>query len=149
MENFRHTVEVRWSDCDANQHVRHNAFADFCTHARIEWLRAHGFGYDRFQADRFGPVIFKEWTEYFKEVRMSERVSIEVRIAALSEDGSRFSIRHDLFREDGKPAARHEIHGAWLDLQTRKLTMPPAQLVDIFDKLSRTEDFEIIPLKTV
>ncbi|WP_414648539.1 acyl-CoA thioesterase, partial [Chitinimonas sp.] len=43
MEVFRHTVEVRWADCDANQHVRHSAYADFCTHARIEWLRLHGF----------------------------------------------------------------------------------------------------------
>ncbi|QNM97902.1 acyl-CoA thioesterase [Chitinimonas koreensis] len=147
MESFSHLVEVRWSDCDANQHVRHNAYADFCTHARIEWLRAHGFGFDQFQKHGFGPVIFKESTEYYKELKMSERVSVVVRIAGLSADGSRFRIRHDLCKEDGRPAALHEISGAWFDLRQRKLMQPPAELLAIFSALDRTEDFAEIPLK--
>ncbi|MBL8509396.1 acyl-CoA thioesterase [Chitinimonas sp. JJ19] len=147
METFRHTVEVRWSDCDANQHVRHSAYADFCTHARIEWLKLHGFGFEQFQQHAFGPVIFKEWTEYLKEVKMSERLTIEVRIAGLSQDSSRFAIRHDLYKADGKLAARHEVNGAWLDLKARKLMPPPADLHSIFSQLAHTEDFTEIPLK--
>ena len=148
METFRHAVEVRWADCDANQHVRHSAYADFCTHARIEWLRVHGFGFDQFQQHAFGPVIFKEWTEYFKEVKMSERLTVEVKIAALSADGSRFAIRHEIFKEDGRLAARHEVNGAWLDLRQRKLTLPPEALQAIFNNLDRTDDFAEIPLKS-
>ncbi len=148
MENFRHLVEVRWADCDANHHVRHSAYADFCTHARIEWLKAHGFGFEQFQAQAFGPVIFKEWTEYFKEVRMSERLTIEVRIAGLSDDGSRFRIHHDVYKEDGRLAAKHEVSGAWLDLKARKLTLPPTALAEIFSGLARTDDFEIIQTKS-
>lgn len=147
MEVFRHTVEVRWADCDANQHVRHSAYADFCTHARIEWLRLHGFPFEQFQQRAFGPVIFKEWTEYFKEVKMSERLTIEVKIAALSADSSRFAIRHEIYKEDGRLAARHEVNGAWLDLRQRKLTLPPPELHSIFVDLARTEDFADIPLK--
>ncbi|QDQ24878.1 acyl-CoA thioesterase [Chitinimonas arctica] len=147
MTTFRKSLEVRWSDCDANQHVRHSAYADFCTHARIEWLLANGFGFDQFQQHAFGPVIFKEWTEYLKEVKMSERLEIEVRIAALSSDGSRFAIRHDIFKEDGKLAARHEVSGAWLDLRARKLMAPPEQLQAIFAELAHTDDFAEIALK--
>jgi acyl-CoA thioester hydrolase len=144
MESFRHTIEVRWADCDANHHVRHSAYADFCTHARIEWLRAHGFGFDQFQAQAFGPVIFKESTEYLKEVKMSERIEIAIRIAALAEDGSRYRIRHDILKQDGKLAARHEISGAWMDLRARKLMLPPAALASLFGALDRTEDFEAV-----
>ncbi|PHV11822.1 acyl-CoA thioesterase [Chitinimonas sp. BJB300] len=147
MSVFRQPIEVRWVDCDANQHVRHSAYADFCTHARIEWLRASGFGFDQFQQNAFGPVIFKESTEYFKEVRMSERLQIEVRIAALAIDGSRFSIRHEIFKEDGRLAARHEVSGAWLDLCARKLMAPPPALQAIFAELGRTDDFVEVPLK--
>ncbi|WP_374350636.1 acyl-CoA thioesterase [Chitinimonas sp.] len=147
MESFRHTIEVRWSDCDANQHVRHSAYADFCTHARIEWLRSHGFGFEQFQAHAFGPVIFKEWTEYLKEVKMSERLTIVVAISGLSEDSSRFRIRHDILKEDGRLAARHEVAGAWLDLRARKLMPPPAALATIFAALEHTSDFEQIDSK--
>ncbi|MGQ5524158.1 acyl-CoA thioesterase [Chitinimonas sp. PSY-7] len=147
MSVFRQTIEVRWVDCDANQHVRHSAYADFCTHARIEWLRAAGFGFEQFQQNGFGPVIFKESTEYFKELKMSERVLVEVRAAALATDGSRFTIRHEMLKEDGRLAARHEISGAWFDLRARKLMVPPPNLQAIFAELARTDDFAEIPLK--
>ena len=32
---FTHTVEVRWSDLDANQHMRHSAYADLCVASRV------------------------------------------------------------------------------------------------------------------
>jgi acyl-CoA thioester hydrolase len=147
MEMFRLTVDVRWADCDANQHVRHSAYADFCTHARISWLKAHGFSFEQFQQHAFGPVIFKEWTEYLKEVKMSEQLTIAVFIAGLSDDGSRFRILHEIYKEDGRLAARHEVSGAWFDLRSRKLIAPPAALADIFAQLARTADFEQIPLK--
>jgi len=148
VETFRHLIEVRWSDCDANQHVLHSTYAEFCTHTRIEWLRAHGFSFEQFQASAFGPVMFREWTEYYKELKMSERVTVEVRCAGLSHDGSRFRIRHDLYKEDGRLAAAHEVTGAWFDLKTRKLMVPPPELRAIFENLMKSDDFAEIPLKS-
>jgi acyl-CoA thioester hydrolase len=144
MKTCRHVVEVRWSDCDMNGHVRHNAYADFCTHARIQWLRSQGFGFDTLVEQQFGPVIFKEWTEYVKEAKLSEHVAVVVRMAGLSEDGSRFRIHHEVYREDGRLAARHGIDGAWLNLATRKLMPPPKALADIFADLERTPGFETL-----
>ena len=63
MHPFTKVVEVRWSDIDANQHMRHNAYADLCTHTRMEWLAAAGFGMEAFMAHGFGPVLFRESTE--------------------------------------------------------------------------------------
>jgi len=79
---------------------------------------------------------------------MSERVAIELRIAGLSEDGSRFRIRHDLYKEDGRHAAAHEVTGAWFDMKTRKLMQPPAALAEIFRNLTHSDDFAEIPLKS-
>lgn len=149
MESFRQAVDVRWADCDANQHVRHSAYADFCTHARIEWLKAHGFGFEQFQQYGFGPVIFKEWTEYLKEVKMSERLTVAVYVAGLSEDSSRFRILHEIHKEDGRLAARHEVSGAWFDLRSRKLIPPPAALAEIFAQLEHSADFAAIETKQV
>ena len=63
-------------------------------------------------------------------------------LAGISPDGSRFRIRNEFFREDGKMAARVTTQGGWLNLELRKLTAPPPELVDVFSALARTGDFQ-------
>ena len=146
MAKFSKIIEVRWSDVDMNHHVRHSAYADFCTHARIEWLAENGFTPEKFAELVFGPVIFKEETEYFKEVKLGERLTIEVEIAGASADNSRFRFRQHIYKQDGRLAARHEVAGAWLDMRERKLIPPPAPLAATLAALDKSEDFEDIPL---
>lgn len=143
MEPFCHPLEVRWSDCDANQHVRHTAYADFCTHARIEWLRGQGFGFEQFQAQGFGPVIFKEWTEYFKELRLSERIHVRLAIAGLSQDSKRFCIRHEIYKGRRPPggAADQQLMDRPDTAQADHL---PPELGAIFAWAERTEDFQAL-----
>ncbi|MFC4158168.1 acyl-CoA thioesterase [Chitinimonas lacunae] len=142
MNNFCKSVEVRWADIDANQHMRHSVYADLCTHARIEWLAENGFTFADFAAHAIGPVLFKEQTEYFREVTLGERLDIDVTLAAISADGRRWCIRQHLYKSDQVLAARHEVHGAWLDLKHRRLASPPPELLAVFDALPRTEDFQ-------
>jgi len=133
MTPFTKIVEVRWSDIDANQHMRHNAYADLCTHTPA--FRAHGFG----------PVLFRESTEYRREVHLGERITIDVQIAAASPDNSRWKIRQQLFKPDGQLAAIYEVAGAWMDLHARKLIPPPPALAAILADLPRCADFELLP----
>jgi hypothetical protein len=37
--------------------------------------------------------------------------------------------------------ARVTSHGGWLDLATRKLTIPPAELIEAIRAIARSEDF--------
>ena len=145
MHPFTKVVEVRWSDIDANQHMRHNAYADLCTHTRMEWLAAAGFGMDAFMAHGFGPVLFRESTEYRREVHLGERITVDVQVAAASPDNSRWKIRQQLIKPDGKLAAIYEVAGAWMDLRERKLIPPPAALAAILADLPRCADFELLP----
>lgn len=145
MSTFHKSVEIRWADIDANQHMRHSAYADLCTHARIEWLAENGFTFADFANYALGPVLFKEQTEYFREATLGERLDIDVTLAAMSEDGRRWCIRQHLHKANDVLAARHEVHGAWLDLKQRKLTAPPPELLAVFEALPRTEDFQLLP----
>lgn len=146
MQPFTKVVEVRWSDIDANQHMRHNAYADLCTHTRMEWLAAAGFGMDAFRAHALGPVLFRESTEYRREIHLGERITIDVQIAAASPDHSRWTLRQQLFKPDGQLAARYEVAGAWMDMRSRKLTAPPPALAAILAALPRSDDFDTLPL---
>ena len=149
MSRYHKQVEIRWSDIDANQHMRHTAYADLCTHTRLEWLQDAGFGADRFFQLGFGPVIFKETTEYLREVKLGMRLDIDVVLVAASADHQRGVLRQQMVRDDGKLAAHYEVAGAWLDLSTRKLTTPPAELQAIFDDMPRSEDYHELPLSRV
>lgn len=145
MTAFSKTVEVRWSDIDANQHMRHSAYADLCTHTRIEWLQAAGFGADAFRQHGFGPVLFRESTDYRREVGLGERLEINVIIAGASPDYSRWQIRQEIRKADGSLAAVYDVAGAWLDLRQRKLIAPPEALAAILADLPHSADFNELP----
>lgn len=146
MAKFNKTVEVRWSDIDMNRHVRHSAYADFCTHVRVEWLTAMGFPPERFAELGFGPVIFREETEYYREVHLGERITVDVELSGASADNGRFRFRHHVIKPDGQVAATHEILGAWLDLRARKLIVPPPAMAEVLAGLERSPNFsEIVP----
>jgi acyl-CoA thioester hydrolase len=48
-------------------------------------------------------------------------------------------------RTDDKLCARVTSTGGWLDLNARKLIVPPEDLLAVTKMLSRTEDFSILP----
>ncbi len=140
--DFERVFEVRWADLDPNRHLRNTAYSDYATHARFSVLIAHGFTPARFEELAFGPVVFREETRFLREVAMGDRVTIDVTVAGLSADCSRWRIQHHVHRADGSVAAVVTLEGSWLDLKTRKLTAPPAELGELFRKMPKTPDFE-------
>lgn len=144
---FEEHFAVRWSDLDANRHVRNTIFSEFATHTRFRLLEANGFSQSRFESLRFGPVMFREETRYRRELVFGEKVTVNVLFAGLSEDGSRWRVHQEVTRADGKQAALLTIDGAWIHLEHRKLVAPPAELLALLQRLPRTDDFEL--LKTV
>ena len=41
-------------------------------------------------------------------------------------------------------AAVVTVYGAWMDVVKRKLTTPPQNIIDVFEKAPRSEDFKAI-----
>ena len=104
----------------------------------------NGFPMDELMHQRIGPVVRKDAVEYFTEVRLLEPLRITLMLAGLADDGSRFSIRNEIWREDGKLIARVTSTGGWLDLTTRKLVLPPEALRAALRSLAPTDDFQIL-----
>lgn len=144
LPSFEEKFTVRWSDLDANRHVRNTVFSEFATHTRFRLLESLGFAQPRFESLRFGPVMFREEIRYRRELLFGDQVTVNVLFAGLSEDGSQWRVHQEVSRGNGKQAAVLTIDGAWIDLDTRKLVAPPVELRDLLRSFSRTADFETL-----
>ena len=129
MSDSTATYTTRWADMDANGHLRHSAYADFAADQRVRFLASVGYDLAAFTQLRIGPILFREDSRYLKEIRLGETLRVEGRLLTMTDDGSRWTIEHTLYKEDGRPAATVTVDGAWLDLDRRKLATPPAALV--------------------
>ncbi len=134
------TYRTRWADMDPNGHMRHSAYADFAADQRVVVLARWGFGVAEFARLRLGPILFREETKFLKEVNIGEEIRVDGRLAAATPDGARWTIVHTLYKADGRVAATVTVDGAWLDLDRRKLTVPPAELAAAFGRMPLYEE---------
>jgi acyl-CoA thioester hydrolase len=136
---------VRWSDSDANGHMRNTAYSEYAIDTRMSYLAEHGFPYEKFEELNVGPVILREEIDYLRELRLGETVEVDFTQLGLAPDGSRFRFAHDFWRPGGKKVARIVLAGGWLDLAARKLVRPPDALLQAISSVPRAEGFEELP----
>lgn len=139
----QHTVS--WAQLDSNGHMANTAYLDTVVDTRFAYFASQGFPPSAFAKHKLGPVVRKDEVEYFRELRMHQAYTVDFRIAGLSEDGSRFRIVNEIWREDGELSARVTSLGGWFDLAARNLVVPPEALAAALRALERTADFEVLP----
>ena len=142
---YTKTLHAGWGDMDFNAHMGNTAYLDKAADVRMMFFSEHGFPMSEFVRLRLGPVIQKDEIEYFREVNLLEELTITFDITGMSDDGSRWIIRNEFFRSDGKLVARVTSTGGWLDLSVRKLVPAPADLLKAFRELPQTSDFQVLP----
>jgi len=138
---FEKSFEVNWASLDAIGHMANTAYLDVCVDCRFAYFTSQGFPPNEFFRNRVGPVVRKDEVEYFRELRMLERFTVSLSLAGVAPDASRFRLRNEIRRADGELAARVTSQGGWLDLDKRRLVVPPDGLVKAVLALDRTEDF--------
>jgi acyl-CoA thioester hydrolase len=124
--------------------MKNTAYLDKAVDVRMIYFESQGFSVREFDRLQLGPVVRRDELEYFRELRLLETVRITLALAGLSLDASRFRIRNEFYRADGKLAARLTTTGGWLDLAARKLTLPPENLASAMRNLTHSDDFEIL-----
>ena len=141
MKAFESKIEVRWNDCDPNRHVRHSAYYDYAAHARIRYFAALGFDTKQFSKIQMGPILFKEECTFLKELSLDDTVYIKLSKGPITPDGSRRVIHHEVYNQEGDKCAHLSVHGAWMDLSKRKLTIPPEEMLVTINHLPEGEAF--------
>ena len=142
MNAFELPVQIRWSDLDPNFHLRHSVYYDWAAMCRIEYLSQHGLTPVLMQKLHFAPIIFREEGVFRKEVKFGDQITVNLKLIKGRKDYSRWTLAHEIKKSDGTLCATVTIDGAWLNTLERKLFMPPAEAVQVFQQMPLNENFE-------
>ncbi len=147
MQHFTRSMQVRWSDMDANRHLRHSVYYDYGAAMRMMVLSEGGLNLRKLEEFEVGPILFREEAIFKRELRLDDKITLDVVMVKSTEDFARWSLRHHFIKEDGAIAAVVNIDGAWMDLVKRKLTVPNQFIQSIFSMFPKSEDYELIVTK--
>jgi acyl-CoA thioester hydrolase len=147
MENFSLQLQVRWSDIDANRHLRHSVYYDYGAFCRMELLSKIGLTTAKLEELGIGPILFREEAIFRREIVFEDRIRITSEIMKATEDYSRWSIRHQILKADESNAATITVDGAWIDMGKRKLATPDLFAQQIFSQIPKSQEFEFITKK--
>jgi len=146
---FERKMLAGWGDMDFNSHMANTAYLNKAGDIRMMFLGENGFPMAEFKRLNIGPVVMKDDIAYFKEVLLMDTITVTLALAGMSQDGSRWMLRSDVYRSDGKLSARINSSGGWLDLTARKLVTPPPALLAAWHSLYQTDDFQTLPSSVV
>ncbi len=120
--------QVGWIDVDMNGHMSNSRYLDYATQTRFRYLAEHGFSPDDFRRHGLGPLIFEDHLRYRRELRFLDQFSVAFEYEKLDEEGRKFRVVNR-FTRDGEEVAVVDARGAWFDLETRSVAVPPAKLL--------------------
>lgn len=141
---FEKTFDPIWADFDPNNHMRHTAYNNYAAEVRVALLTAKGYNMEKMLELDLGPVLLTEKTKFFREIRQGERLRVDVELLGLSEDGRFWNMRHHVYKNGNKLSAIIQVEGAWIDLKTRKIKVPPKDITEHFLSIPKSEDFQPI-----
>ncbi|KZZ13079.1 hypothetical protein A3749_26725, partial [Oleiphilus sp. HI0078] len=129
---YEKTIEVRWADCDANQHMRHSAYSDLCAHTRVAFLNEIGMTAKWFKQHNVGPVLFKEETEYKAEVNIGDELRVTVEPGEPTGFTKTVQMLQNIYKANGELSAVHRCVVGWMDLEARKIIELPEKIKELY-----------------
>jgi acyl-CoA thioester hydrolase len=141
MENVFFEGPVLWAQIDANMHMRHSAYADFAAQTRLAMMESVGLKPGKLFQYKIGPVLFREELFYLREVGFNDRIKVTCEVIKSRADGSRWSIRHEVYRQDDVKAATIIADGSWIDTEKRKLAILTKEISDLFAHTPKSADY--------
>lgn len=147
MNTYKTPLNIRWADIDANRHLRHSVYYDFAAAMRMNILNSKGLTSEKLIEYHIGPILFREEAIFKREVKLEDKVEIDVRMLKCTADYSRWSLSHNITKPDGTLCTIITVDGAWIDLNLRKLAVPNEFVQGIFADFPKSADFELIQPK--
>ncbi len=93
---------------------------------------------------KFGPVLFREECIFKREIAFGDSVVINFSLTKVSADMGRWSMVHELWKNNDTLAAVINVDGAWIDTVKRKITLPPEAFSRLFNTAPRAATFEVV-----
>ena len=94
------------------------------------------------QQIQIGPILFREECIFRKEIRLNDKVTIDLKYLSSKRDYSRFTIQHAIMKNGDTLSAILTVDIAWLDIVRRKLAVLPTDVQQLLEKGPRAEGFQ-------
>jgi acyl-CoA thioester hydrolase len=114
------------------------------TEMRYRFFTQYNLPPEAFDSLGVGPVYTSLIANFFREVRLGETLTITFLLAGLSPTGMRWKFHHDFFKANRKKAVTVMLEGAMLNLTTRQPTALNLELLQVFQQVPRSPDFEVM-----
>jgi acyl-CoA thioester hydrolase len=144
METYFKTPEIRWSDLDPNFHLRHSVYYDWGATVRISFMNEHSITPATMQQLHIGPIVFREEAVFKREIKFGDAIRVHLQLAKCNADYSRWTMIHEIWKNNDTLAAILTIDGAWMDTAIRKLAVPPDLFQAGFEIIPKTSDFVML-----
>ena len=143
MTSYVKKISIRWADLDPNFHVLHSRYYDFGAYCRMSFLTEHGITVPLMQQYHIGPIILREECVFKRELKFEDEIIINLFLDKISKDHKRWTMQHEIRKNNDVIAAFITLDGAWLDTNLRKMTVPPEIFMSGMNAIPRTEGFQI------
>lgn len=141
MSEFVKKVRFRWDDVDANRHVASSSYLKVTVDQRMHLLRSRGFDHEYFAENQLGPVVLREELHYLSEVSPDEQLYVKMEIEGLTEDYKFFKFSHRIYGSDGDIVFYTSTIISLLNLELRKLIVPPDGFMDFLDEIPEADNY--------
>ncbi len=142
--NYVKQVEIRWSDLDPNFHVKHSSYYDFGAYCRVAFLMDNDITPEVMMLHSLGPILFREECLFKREIKFGDAITIDLKLASVSGNYKKWTMMHEIFKNNDMLCAKISIDGAWMDTRLRKIISPPEIFKIALDTLPKTENFQLI-----
>lgn len=140
--DYKIPIQIRWADIDANNHLLHSVYYDYGAMIRIRIMTDLGLSMKRLEELRCGPIIFREEAQFKREVLFHDNITIDIKMLRARQDFARWSLQHQIVKNQAELCTIITLDGAFIDLDKRKIIIPPAEVCNVFEKIPKSENFE-------
>jgi thioesterase-3 len=119
---FYYDLVIREHHLDSYGHVNNATYVQILEEARWESITLKGYGYEKVQETKLGPVILEVSVKFRKELKLREKVKVSVDPQPMR--GKIGVIKQSILKEDGSVALEGLVTYGMFDLNSRKLVDP-------------------------
>jgi YbgC/YbaW family acyl-CoA thioester hydrolase len=122
--SFEYSVQIKEFHLDTFGHVNNAVYMALYEEARWDFITKHGYGLEKIQQEKKGPVILESTIRYRKELINREIITI-VSEPIDPEKSKIMTINQKMFKADGSLASDAVFTVGFMDLKERKLILAP------------------------